>query len=103
MSGEEGIGIFDSTIHNVEKSIERAAKIQEVIAHNIANANTSGYVPEKFDEVLNKAVKRTDKSSVNLEEEVADLAKNSARFSAYVKIMTAKLGMLRSVVTQGRK
>ena len=95
--------LFDTTMSSLEKGILRSNKTQEVIAQNIANANTPGYVPQRFDEVLNKAVEKSDKKNVVLEEELADMSKNSTKYSAYVKLMTAKLAMLRTIVSQGRK
>lgn len=96
-------GIFDTTMASLEKGIARSAKAQEIIAHNIANANTPGYVPKKFDEVLDRAVERRDAPGVNLEEEMADQARNSGKHAAYLKLMTSKLAILRTVISQGRK
>lgn len=95
--------IFDPTIGNLESAMARTVKIQETIAQNIANAQTPGYIPKVFDEELNKAVERQDRDSVRLEEEMAEMSKNNIRNSAYVKLLTQKLGMLRTIVTQGRK
>ena len=95
--------IFDPTMTNLEGGISKATKIQEVISQNIANANTPGYIPKKFDEVLNKAVERKDRTSVNMEEEMADMAKNNIEHSSYIKMLVTKFAVLRSVITQGRK
>ena len=95
--------LFDPTMSSVEKAMARSTKIQEVTAHNIANAKTPGYEALKFDETLNKAVKRLEKKDVSIEEEMAIMAENTGRYSAFSKFLTAKLAVLRSVVTQGRK
>ena len=95
--------IFDPTFGSLEKAMANSSKIQEVIAHNIANAKTPGYEAQKFDETLDKAVKRLEKRDVSIEEEMADLANNTGRYAAFSKLLTAKLAVLRSVVTQGRK
>ena len=95
--------IFDSTFVGLEKGIERSTKIQSIIAHNIANANTPGFEPLKFDEMLNTAVRRIDKKRVILEEEMADLSNNSLRHSAYVKLLTSKINVMRTVATMGRR
>ena len=95
--------IFDKTFTDLEKGIYRTDKVQEVIAHNIANAQTPGYVPKKFSEELDKAIEKSDKKNVNLEEEMADMARNSTEHSAYLKMMASKLAILRTIVTQGRK
>jgi len=95
--------VFDNTISNLEGGMRTSAAKQTVIAHNLANANTPGYEPMDFDEELGKAVKRQDSKKVILEEEMARLSENSVRYSAYVKLLTQKFSILRSVVTQGRK
>ncbi len=102
MANENSI-VFDTSFDVLEQRMDRSAKIQAVIAQNIANANTPGYRPRKFDDVLNQAIERTDLDKVNLEEEMAAMAKNSIEYSAYVKLLAAKLNVLKSVVTQGRK
>ncbi|MEK7376506.1 MAG: flagellar basal body protein [Candidatus Margulisiibacteriota bacterium] len=97
------IEIFDATMNNIEKAMGAASKIQEVSAHNIANAKTPGYEAVEFDEALNKAVKRLEKKDVSVEEEMAQMAKNTQRFSTFSKLLSSKLAVLRSVVTQGRR
>lgn len=96
------VDMFDDTFNNLEVSLERATKKQAVIAQNIANANNPDYVPMEFDEALNKAVARKNKTIV-IEEEMATLSKNSIEHSAYVKLLASKLGVMKTVVTQGRK
>lgn len=95
--------IFDPAMSSVEKQIASTIRVQEVISQNIANANTPGYAAKEFNEVLNKAVERQDSRAVNLEQEMADMAKNSSKFSTYTKFLAAKLGVLRNVISQGRK
>ncbi len=95
--------IFDETFGNLQRAMEVATKRQAVIAHNIANINTPGYEAMKFDEVLNRAVKRAEKREVVLEEEMAQLTENSIKYSTYVKLMSTKLNVLRTIATQGRR
>jgi len=95
------LNIYGPTYDRLEVAMKHRAMMQSIIAHNIANANTPGFKPIKFDDVLGKAV-RSD-SGVDLEEEMADMAKNSTEYSSYVRLINAKLSTLRSVVTQGRK
>ena len=99
----EPIGLFDETFDTLAKAMEIATKKQEVIAHNIANAKTPGYEPLTFDEELMKAVKRGDNKQVVLEEELAELTKNSTKYSAYVKLLSSKINVLRTIATQGRR
>jgi flagellar basal-body rod protein FlgB len=95
--------IFDPTFNNLEKAMKVSATKQSVIAHNIANANTPGYEPLDFDAELGKAIKRQDKKKVMIEEEMAALSENSVRYSAYVKLISSKMNVLRTIATQGRK
>jgi len=95
--------VFDSTFGSLEHAMRVSTQRQSVIAQNIANAKTPGYEPLDFDEELMRAVKRVDKKEVVLEDELASLTENSVRYSAYVKMMVSKLGVLRSIATQGKK
>ncbi len=95
--------IYDATFDSLERAMRTAAMKQAVIAQNIANAKTPGYVAMSFDEELNKAVRRQDKKDVTLEDEMAALAENSGRYSAFVKLMTSKIGVLRTIATQGKR
>lgn len=96
------IEIFDEAFVTLHHGINRATMKQAVIAQNIANANNPDYIPLKFDEVLNKAVKRAEKSVI-IEEEMAALSKNAIEHSAYIKLLASKINVLRTVATQGRR
>ena len=95
--------LFDGTFDALQHAMEISSKRQAVIAHNIANAKTPGYEAMTFDAQLMKAVKRLDNPQVVLEEELSSLTENSVKYSTYVKLMTSKIGVLRSIVTQGRR
>jgi len=99
----EPLGLFDESFGNLERAMEIATKKQAVIAHNIANAKTPGYEALTFDEELMRAVKRLDKKQVVLEEELAALTENSMKYSAYVKLLSSKINVLRTIATQGRR
>lgn len=83
--------------------MEISTRRQEVIASNIANANTPGYQPLSFDDELMKAVGRQDQNEVVLEEELAALTENSVKYSSYAKLFSARLNILRTIATQGRR
>jgi flagellar basal-body rod protein FlgB len=95
--------LFDPTFGNIERAMEIATRRQEVISHNIANANTPGFEALTFDEQLMRAVKRQGKENVVLEEELASLTENSIKYSAEVKFITAKFGILKTIASQGRR
>ena len=83
--------------------MEIATRRQEVISHNIANAKTPGFEALEFDEQLMRAVKRQESKQVNMEEELAALTENSIKYSAYVKLLSSKINVLKTIATQGRK
>lgn len=53
-------GLFSSTIDLLAKSVDLRTRNQNMIASNIANAETPGYVPKRleFDQQLQAAVKK---------------------------------------------
>ena len=97
------IGIFDNTFNQLERAMQIATMRQEIISHNIANAKTPGFEPLNFDEELMRATRRVDRKDVVLEDELADLSKNSLRYSSYVKLLSSKLNTLRTIAAQGRR
>jgi len=105
MAGKEvpQVNIFDDTFENLQRAMDIATKKQAVLAHNIANIDTPGFEPLDFDEVLGKAVKRIDGRPLVLEQELAALTENSIRYSAYVKLLSSKINVMRAVATQGRR
>jgi len=56
------IRLFDNTIRVLEKALDYQMKKQEVIAANIANAQTPGYAPGRleFEESLKNALRSGD-------------------------------------------
>lgn len=95
--------IFDRSFEDLERAIQVSAKKQAIIAHNISNANTPGYEAKEFDEILGRAVVRQNNKKVVLEEEMDRLSQNSLAYSSYVKLLSSKLGILRSIATQGKR
>jgi len=99
----ESVELFSESFQNLERAMEIATRRQEVISHNISNAKTPGYEALTFDKELMQAVKRIDKKEVALEEELAALTDNSIKYSSYVKLLSSRLTVLRSIATQGRR
>jgi flagellar basal body rod protein FlgB len=99
----EPLNLFDGTFNSLEQAMQVTSLRQGVIAQNIANANTPGYEALKFDDQLMKAVTREEKRQVVLEQEMSDLTENSVRYSAYVKMLSSKLNMLKTIASQGRR
>jgi flagellar basal-body rod protein FlgB len=46
---------------------------------------------------------RYDGNNVNIDQEMAELSKNTIKFSLATELMKKKLGMLRYVITEGRR
>jgi len=99
----DAIHIFDPSFDRLQKAMEIAARRQEVITHNIANAKTPGYNALDFDEELMNAVARQEKNKVVLEDELSALTDNSIKYSSYVKLLSSKINNLRTIATQGRR
>ena len=99
----EKVELFDQPFNSLERAMEIATRRQEIISNNIANAKTPGYNALTFDEELMAAVERLDNKKVVLEAELADLTENSIKYSSYVKLLSSKINVLRTIVTQGRR
>ncbi len=97
------INIFDNTFDNLQRAMDITTKKQAILSHNIANIDTPGFKPLDFDEVLGKAVRRAEGRPLVLEEELAALSENSIRYSAYVKLISSKINVMRTIATQGRR
>ncbi|MBU0629358.1 MAG: flagellar basal body protein [Candidatus Margulisbacteria bacterium] len=95
--------VFDHALSQLERSMTISTKRQAVIAQNIANAKTAGYEAMEFDEQLMKAVKRQENKDVILEDELSALTDNSVKYSSYVRLMSSKIAILKSIASQGRK
>ena len=95
--------VFGPSFKTLEDGIARHMKIQEVISQNVANAGTPGYRALVFDDVLDKAVERSNTPQVNLDDEMADLVKNRAAYTTMIRLLTSKINILRTVATQGRR
>jgi len=104
--------------------LEKAANISlarhEVISENISNADTPGYKRKdiKFGDILkeevgkqnikvvydNKATSnRLDGNNVDIEREMAEMAKNSLRYSVLLQTISSRLRSIRSVINEGRR
>lgn len=121
--------LTDVTSTALAKTLDAAAARQRAIANNIANVETPGYkrsyvafedelrrvmdertgddlreslgelTPVTQTDVLSPA--REDGNNVNIDAEIADMAKNTIKYRAAVTLMEAKGAILRSAI-QGR-
>lgn len=113
------------------KTLDATAARQKSIANNIANVETPGYKRSyvSFEEELRSALNRKDKreiqkalselvpvrrndvfsparpdgNNVNIDAEIADLAKTSLKHRAATVLLEGKIAMLRAAITEGKK
>jgi len=95
--------MFDHSFKVLEKTMKETAGEQATLAHNLANINNPNYKAMEFDKELGKAIERLDKKKLTLEEEMAALSENSLKYSGLVKLMTGKMGILKTIASQGRR
>ena len=100
------------------------SKRAEVIAGNLANANTPGFTPERveFETRLREALERgasleevqlevfedrsgavnPDGNSVSLEDEMGAMLENRMRYETYASILEAQFEQIRTSIQEGR-
>src|SRR3954451_9402484 len=113
--------LFDTTQIGLERALSGASLRQQAIAQNIANVNTPGYRRQDVDfaSALHAAwdegergvagvdpqvqtdpgsVMRADGSSVDIDTEAADQAKNGLQFEAISTVMRTRTAILKSAI-----
>lgn len=118
----------DITYKILKKSLDASALRQRVIAHNIANINTKGFKRSEvvFEEKLKEELKRNkglenigeiqpevikdnstsmreDGNNVNIDLEMANMSANNILYNTLVTQINTKLGIIRYVISEGRK
>jgi flagellar basal-body rod protein FlgB len=121
------VELFDTTYAALERAIAGASLRNDVLANNIANANTPGYrrMEVDFHSALARALEtaaspkdvrgiefaaatdpsgatRVDGSSVDVDKEMASLSENALEYQALVATLRAQTRMLMTVITGGR-
>ena len=122
--------LTDITSTILSKTLDAAAARQKTISNNIANVETPGYkrrfvsFEDELKEILDRPsghgvragignltpVCQTDEASpgrpdgnnVNIDAEIADLAKNSLQYKAAAILLEGKGAMLRSAIMGGK-
>jgi flagellar basal-body rod protein FlgB len=115
------VPLFDNTQLAIQQAISGASMRHEVLANNLANAETPGFqrsdvdfhttlaqalqtgdattienttfTPQRENQVL-----RADGNGVDVDTESADLAKNSLEYDALVSVARARIGILKSAM-----
>ena len=121
--------IFDST-KVLQKALEGTWTRNEVISQNIANVDTPGYKREtvSFEDLLKNAMDgstidnssvddveimvsqdnktlstRLDGNNVDIENEMASMAKNTIQYNTLVQCISSSYKRLASAISEGRK
>jgi flagellar basal-body rod protein FlgB len=117
------VQLFDLSTVALEKALSGSSLRQELIANNLANANTPGYrrVDVDFHTALGQALDRAqgtsqveqvkfsptedpsgavrlDGSNVDVDREMASLSENSLEYQALVATLRARMSMLQNVI-----
>jgi flagellar basal-body rod protein FlgB len=118
------VGLFDLTQISLERAMSGAALRQDVLADNLANANTPGFKRSDvdFQDTLAQALDggegadqaaftpqrdatsslRADGNNVDVDAETAKLSENSVAYQALVAVAHTRLAQLQSVIGGGR-
>lgn len=120
-------GIEALTVPTLSLALDAAVMRQQVIAHNIANAHTAGYIPQRvsFEAALDTAAADAGRSdsagalsleprfeavagpsvdgAVRLDGEMAAMSQNSAHYQALLKALNRHLSVLASAVSEGKR
>ena len=112
--------LFDNTELGLQRAIEGAGLRQQVLAQNIANANTPGYRRKdvdfhaalrtamgegepalqnaSFSVQTDRSVTRADGNGVDIDTESANLAENGLEYQALVQVARGRLDILDSAI-----
>ena len=113
--------LFDTTQIGLERALAGSSMRQQAIAQNIANVNTPGYRRQEVDfesalqaawdkgsgsvehvapsvETDTSSVMRADGSSVDIDTEAAEQAKNGLQYEAISSVMKARTAILKSAI-----
>lgn len=115
--------VTTSQMDMLSRLLDIADLRHRVISENVANVNTPGYhaMTVTFEDEFQKALKRKDTyllqvqphivegdealqtridgNTVDIDVEMAQLAKNSILYRTYTQILTHQIGLMRSAIT----
>jgi flagellar basal-body rod protein FlgB len=115
------VPLYDNTQLGLERAISGASMRQEVLANNLANAETPGFQRSDVDfhSTLAQAMKsgspsqiesvgfsaqqdaqtlRADGNGVDIDVESANMAKNGLEYEALVSVAKARIGIIQSAM-----
>jgi len=98
--------LFDDTAVRLESAIYDMNHRQNAAAYNIANASTPGFKPIRFEDEIEQAVRLYGSAKmlnvVNVDDEMVKSTKIRLKHSAYVRLLSTKIGITKKVVTLGK-
>lgn len=122
---------FDLTSSTLTKSLDASAMRHKVIANNLANVDTPGFIRSdlSFESALKEALSNPSKerarnlvqsiepaevadtdtpvgpngNNVSVDKEMADMTKNSLEYEALTRLLTMKGSMLLTAITEGKR
>jgi len=98
--------LFDDTALRLEDAIYEMNKRQNAAAYNIANASTPGFKPIRFQDEIKEAIRLYGDDSmlkdVNVDDEMVKSTKIRLKHSAYIRLLSTKMGITKKVVTLGK-
>jgi flagellar basal-body rod protein FlgB len=109
--------MLDRVAGQLERYMDLLSVRQKLVATNIANADTPGYLTQDFDfqsELRNAAggapqlsdvaglKVRNDGNNVNLDRESRLLAENALRFQLASQLMKTQIRLVRSAIQEGK-
>ena len=98
--------LISSTDYKLHQAILEMNKRKAAIAYNIANASTPGFKPIRFEDEIEAALALYGDDSilnqVHLDDEMIKATQIRLRHSAYVKLLTTKMGITKRVATLGK-
>jgi flagellar basal-body rod protein FlgB len=117
------VDLFDTTLVGLQRAMAGASLRGQVLANNIANANTPGFHRSDVDfhSVLASAlgqgatpasvrragfsvatdsggVMREDGSNVDIDREMSQLSQNTLEYQALVSVASARVGILKTAI-----
>lgn len=98
--------LFDDTAVRLEQAIYKMNNRQNATVYNIANASTPGFKPIRYEDEIQDAVRLYGNSKmlnvVNVDDEMVKSTKIRLLHSAYVRLLSTKIGITKKVVTLGK-
>ena len=98
--------LFDETAVRLETAIYEMNHRQNAAAYNIANASTPEFKPIRFEDEIEQAVRLYGSAKmlnvVNVDDEMVKSTKIRLKHSAYVRLLSTKMGITKKVVTLGK-